>query len=443
MSPTFEYGLRYQKADVFTFAGLLSLAGGVYLLIFWFAPNIAPTRPTVIIIVLIGLGARAMFFGSTPIFEDDWYRYLWDGAVVNEGVNPYALAPARAMNIDITGRPVPLSDDPVIAKLQKLGAAEPHYPERIGYPFISTIYPPLAQAAFALSTKISPFNLDAWRAVLLGFDIISLWILLTILRRKNISALWAMLYWWNPIVIVTAFNAGHMDILMTPFLLGAVALAQFEKPRLAAVSLAGAIGVKLWPIILTPVLFRALNGDIKRIAATGAVLAITTAIIMFPMAQSFYARESGLIAYADGWRTNAFLFYFASEGAALIHENGPRVLRFLITAIVGAVALWMFFSRRAREIPLAGASSIIILFIFVIGPTGYPWYITWFVALAPLAPSIGIASFSVAIPMYYLRFVYTQSRTGEFFDFALTPIEFIPPILLTIWSLKRRRLWKV
>ena len=37
--------------------------------------------------------------------------------------------------------------------------------ERINYPGLTTVYPPVAQAAFALAYWLKPWSLDAWRLV--------------------------------------------------------------------------------------------------------------------------------------------------------------------------------------------------------------------------------------------------------------------------------------
>ncbi|TVS21020.1 MAG: hypothetical protein EA424_01035 [Planctomycetaceae bacterium] len=42
-----------------------------------------PTRwPTFGWVIVVGLGMRALMMPSTPMLETDFYRYLWDGAVL-------------------------------------------------------------------------------------------------------------------------------------------------------------------------------------------------------------------------------------------------------------------------------------------------------------------------------------------------------------------------
>ena len=60
-------------------------AGLVFLSMFWVIPRLVATRNVILCMLGIGLLLRLILFDSTPILEDDFYRYLWDGAVVVYG----------------------------------------------------------------------------------------------------------------------------------------------------------------------------------------------------------------------------------------------------------------------------------------------------------------------------------------------------------------------
>ncbi len=57
-------------------------------------PRLPVSRFLLAAMLLIGLLMRALLFDSYPVLEIDFYRYLWDGAVLANGFNPYALPPA-------------------------------------------------------------------------------------------------------------------------------------------------------------------------------------------------------------------------------------------------------------------------------------------------------------------------------------------------------------
>jgi len=81
----------------------------------------------------VALGLRLFLVFAPPVFSDDIYRYIWDGRIMNEGINPYRYAP---------------TDNELEAFRNKSW-------ERINHPELKTIYPPLAQLYFAIVTKIS------------------------------------------------------------------------------------------------------------------------------------------------------------------------------------------------------------------------------------------------------------------------------------------------
>src|SRR5687768_81156 len=81
--------------------------------------------------VAIALAAIAGFalVIAPSVLSEDVYRYVWDGRVLRHGISPYRYAP----------------DDPALAALRDEGW------RRINNPEIPTIYPPLAQALFAVA----------------------------------------------------------------------------------------------------------------------------------------------------------------------------------------------------------------------------------------------------------------------------------------------------
>ena len=91
------------------------------------------------------------------------------------------------------------------------------------------------------------------------------------LRTNARDQLWSSLYWWNPVVVLQGFGAGHMDLLLLPLMLGALLLAQRQKPVSASVALAGAAAVKLWPILLFPLIARPLLRQPIRLAMIKAI----------------------------------------------------------------------------------------------------------------------------------------------------------------------------
>ena len=442
ISPLYPYEKAPGWNKTVLFIGVLSVCGVLYGASFRILQRTRSSSWVLAAVVVLGLVARLSFFGSTPMFEDDWHRYLWDGAVVNAGLDPYAASPAQGMAVDLQGNAVAPSNDPGIARLQAVGAAHPHFPERVNYPYVTTIYPPLALGAFAAANMIAPFNLDAFRLVLLAADLATITLLIFLLRAYGRSPLWATLYWWNPIVIVAGFNAAHMDILLGPFLLAALAFATSCRPRLAAIGLAAAAGIKLWPIVLAPVVFRAWRKDTKEILLSGGLFGAALLIFTAPLFLSLQSQHSGLGAYASGWMTNSFLFSYATASLSVITEDGGRFIRLIIAGVVGAAACWFAFSQRGFATPLPRAMMLTVLLLFLLSPTGYPWYAIWFLLLAPFAPMAGVALLTALLPIYYLRFLMAANGWDLAFNYGFTLIEFGAPLLVLLYELRKNPPWR-
>ena len=442
ISPAFYYGSAPGGPITATFYALMTAAGAAYLFLFFILPHLRGRKILLAGALIVGLAVRALFFGSTPIYEDDWYRYLWDGAMVNAGVNPYSFPPADVFPLTPLSEAPPL-DHPRADDILAVASQNDHYPERVAYPYLSTIYPPVAQMFFAIAQKVRPFDLDGWRAVLLGVDMLGVAILLALLVHWRRSPFWALLYWWNPLLAVSAFNAGHMDILLTPFIAGAMLLTALNKPRIAAAALAGAAGVKFWPAMLAPILFRQWRRDPKTLAAIAGVFIAALIVVLGPMIAGLEPRTSGLAAYANDWLRNAFLFPLMTAVFETFSVDGDLYARGAVAMItLGVIAYYALAWRwRVKEPPadisMARHMLIAAAVLFFLSPTGYAWYAAWLFLFLPFAPFFGVGVLTLCLPIYYLRFYFENAGRGDIFNTYLTPIEFGAPLAVIAWTVYR------
>ena len=438
LSGAFVDDVHPHEAVILAFIAAMIGAGLAYLGLFRAVPGLADDRRTLAAAFLVGLALRVAFFGSTPIYEDDWNRYLWDGAVVAAGIDPYAHAPADASPVDAFGARAPATDDPSLQTLRGLSEANSDLHARINYPFVSTIYPPLAQAAFAAAHKIGPFDLDAWRLILLTADLAALALLLSALKAEGRNRLWALLYWWNPLLILTAYNSGHMDLLLAPFLIAALLWVRGGRPGLAALALAGAAAIKLWPLILAPVLFRRWRARPVILVQIAALLVGTSALLLAPMAIAFDPDRSGLSAFAQTWRVNTFLFPLIAAAADGFALDGDLWARRIVALLVIAASLGLGLRGSTDHARTAGMALAVTACLFFLAPTGYPWYAVWLCVFLPFAPSLGVAALAATLPLYYARFYMSSYGADAVFDAVLTPIQFGVPLALVAWEMRRR-----
>src|SRR5207249_308135 len=137
------------------------------------------------------------------LFDDDIWRYLWDGHVAARGANPYTSAPAD-----------PSADPSMDQLLATEASGQPDWETirgNINYPRIPTIYPPLAQMVFRASYWLAPGSVLAMKITVVGFDLLAYVFLILTLAELHESPAKSILYGWNPLVIKVFAGSGHID----------------------------------------------------------------------------------------------------------------------------------------------------------------------------------------------------------------------------------------
>ena len=412
---------------IFLAVGLMMTAGLAYMALPAVLARQAPTVRSIVAMVLVGLALRLVLLASVPILEIDYFRYLWDGGVLAAGLNPYAVAPA-----EVLAGTAPEA-------WQALGQAAGDTLEQINYPHLTTIYPSLAQGAFALAHWLEPWSLSALRLTLLGFELAGLALLLLLLRELGRSPLWAALYWWNPLVAKELINSAHMDALLVPVILGALLLAARGRGLWSSALLALAAGIKLWPALLLPSLLRPLWPRRLLVLAATALFAVLAALLLAPQVLTKLDGGAGLVAYAQGWERNDALFGLLRGATALLleafglfHWNAERLARALLAVILIGLSLGLNLRAAQSATILCQRTLFVVAALFLLSPTGYPWYFVWLAPLLAVVPVTGLLALTVMLPLYYLRFYFAERGQAEVFDTYVVWLEFAPVYLLLL-----------
>ena len=121
-----------------------------------------------------------------PFFEDDFYRYLWDGYRFATTGTPYGAAP-EAFFVD-PGVP----------------AALHRVLDGINNPDLPTIYAPTTQAVFLLGYWLHPGSVTALQSILVLVDLTTIALLLRLAPTRSV-----MLYAWCPLVVKEIAFTAH------------------------------------------------------------------------------------------------------------------------------------------------------------------------------------------------------------------------------------------
>lgn len=414
---------------------LVALLGVPGLLAVLAVPAWLRLQPTAIVfwsMVAVGLLMRLVWYGAPAPLEDDFYRYMWDGAVVAAGYNPYALSPGEAA----AGNGLSLALAPLARRATDVLA-------RVNFPEMTSIYPGFAQLAFAVAHVLAPFKLDGLRVVFLLADMAALWALLAIAKDLGRSPLIAALYWLNPLVVWSSHATVHSDALLPPLLLGTCLFAWRGRDVLSAALLAAAVGVKIWPVLLAPLLGRHMWERRRNMVAPALVFGLLSGLLLLPLGLSaLEGMRSGLVAYSDDWWNNNAAYSWVSYGVYHLFGESRlalRLLRFATAIGVGLLALHL--ARRPLQSldELLAAAMAIAAVLFYVSPAEFPWYALWFLGFAAALACRPLLLASATLAIYYCVFPLSAQGQLVVHSYYVAALHALPVWAWLAWERRQRR----
>lgn len=342
----------------------------------WIAGRRPPRRAALAVVFLVAAVARLLLVpGETPL-SNDVYRYVWDGRIQAEGINPYRYAPA----------------DPALAELRD----EEIY-AHLNREEVRTIYPPVAQGLFRLLYEIHPDSVTWTKLALVSLDLAAVGLLAWLLARLRRPPEWSIAYAWHPLAIFEIGSSGHVEGVAVLLVLLALHASLSRRAALAGV-LAGAAGlVKFYAAAVFPALLH----PGRRLVA-GAALAATAVLAYLP----FLGAGRGVLGYLPD--------YLEEEGVIsgtrfypldLVGAQGSAA-----AAVYGILAGFVLLGLAARYALAPGPSptgalALVVAALVLFTPT-YPWYALLAIALLPLGRGpVLLPAGAVALlwPLLYLH----------------------------------------
>ncbi len=397
--------LDHFTLEGYTFVGLLLIAFVAYSIVVILILN-KPSLSLWIIAVFTLLFRFPLLF-TPPTLSTDIWRYLWDGRLINEGVNPYQYR----------------VDAPELADLRT-----PLH-TRIEHQWMASPYPPVAQAVFATTYRIFPENARAMQIVFMGFDLLTALLLIQLLRLLGHPPAWVLIYAWNPMIVVEFAHGAHIDSLMTLSILLACYFQLKNQSRLSAFALAIATLTKFIPALLLPIFVP--RWGVKNTFLF--ILLISLAFLPFINAGLGLTSETegvGIFGaakiYASEWKTNDGLYYWLVETLKGRVDDplatGRALTRFILLAAGGLIFLKTYRQKDLDSLTLFSDAALLISLYLLLAFAMFPWYLTWLIALLPLLTlhknaaarlfAIAWLYFSAAVNLSYL-FYLDPTRPSE------------------------------
>lgn len=394
-----------------------------------------PTPFTWLAIILCGALLRLVWIGQVPPLDDDYFRYLWDGAVVANGLDPYRYGPSEFL--------AKTSGPDAYVRLAA-GKTVQDILDNVNFNDMRTIYPGVAQVAFALGYLLGPFKVDGLRLVFMAGEIATFVLLVRLLKETGRSPLWSALYWLNPFPAVMTIGIVHVDAIISPLVLGALLMHARGRPVWAVVLIGLGAGVKIWPLLLAPMVLWPLVRQPRRAVVATLVLGVVLLAVLGPVLWSTLRPGSGLTAYAHGWANNNAFYAWTLVGLKALFGQGEgieRALRLTLAAATSLIALAQAFRGQNTLDSILARGLIVAASVFYLSPAQFPWYAVWFLPLAALRGSWPLLLASAVLPFYYMFFPQWPVEHGSLFFYGIAFIHSLPVLGWLLYEAVARR-WR-
>ncbi|MCY2688536.1 polyprenol phosphomannose-dependent alpha 1,6 mannosyltransferase MptB [Salinimicrobium sp. TH3] len=402
----FAFAYNLERTDFFK---LLTLYGGLFFLSWKFFKM---QRYNLKILLAAAVIFRLLFLFAVPNLSQDFYRFIWDGRLLLEGINPYLMTPAEyfaAGNLPFLGA------QELYDGMGSLSAGNP------------TNYPPLNQLFFALAAFLggkSILGSVIWlRVFIIAADIGIFYLGRKILRNLNLPESNIFLYLLNPLIIIELTGNLHFEGVMLFFLLAALYLLQCQKWLFSALFFSCSIAVKLIPLMFLPLLFRRLGW--KRALVYYAATGIILLLFFLPFLSGVFAENffSSINLWFQKFEFNAGFYYvirwigYEVEGYNIISYAGPT-----LAGVVFVSILIMAILERNHKMRGLLTSMMFGMFIYLsLATTVHPWYLATPLVLSVFTRYKFVHVWSLMVVLSY--FAYSQAGFQE--NLWLVAVEYV------------------
>jgi alpha-1,6-mannosyltransferase len=315
---------------------------------------------SITLIFIFGMIFRATLLPTVPSTSDDVYRYIWEGKLVFHGENPFAKAP----------------NSPELDHLHT-----DQFPDLVTYKDMTTIYPAAAQVIFMLSYMISGESDLGLKLIYLLAEILTFIFLIKILELRKLNRNLLLVYSWLPLPIMEYFVNSHIDVVGISFFVMFIYFMLKDKYLAAVLPFAISVLIKLYPLMIFPLLMKKLR--LKNFIIFSSILMFLIIAGMFPFIPTERSVNASLFTYLSTWSFNGS---FYSLFNLIFNESTARsIVLVLLMVAVGNIAI------RYNDF-LKGVYGVWICFI-MFAATLYPWYLGWAAALNPMFGYYSLFSF--------------------------------------------------
>ena len=345
-------------------------------------PESTPNQPHLkaLLWVLIAGVLSRLFLIDTPAFTThDVQRYLWDGAVAINGLDPYRVAP----------------DSPLAQTLRSIW---PTPAEHAAYP---TLYPPGALALFAFSALAGKTGgIWCWKILVTVASIVTLLIGYRWLIRRGTPQYLPLLA-LSPLLLLETGVGAHVDAFSALAVIAALYAFETGKRGMAGILIGLGALIKLLPLVLLlPFSIYLLRARRVRQTCTIIVGALGTVAIGYGVALLLHLRPVGSIGLLfQRWRFGSPL-YAALEANFSMQTAAALALICLLTLL--AASAWHAWRAATRQdLDISISVQLALAAPLLVSPVTFPWYLCAFLPALLMRPRFSTLLWVSAVPLSY------------------------------------------
>jgi len=344
-------------------------------------------QSTLLIVIVFAALFRLSILFTPPLLSDDVYRYVWDGRVQSQGINPYKYIPA---------------DD----SLKSLRDTE-IYPKINRRDWAPTMYPPGAEALFLLTTRASE-SVTWMKATMVAFEGITIWAIIALLASFGLPAQRVLIYAWHPLLVWEFAGSGHLDGIVIAFIALSLLACRRRLDGTTGLLLGCATMVKFFPAILFPALYRRWNWRMP------AAFLATILVAYLPYIGIGAGRVLGYLPgyMAEEGMTSGDRYFILALARRLSGVQIPQTVffAFAVCALL-SIAISSLIKRNQDEMAAVHQAFALALSFTVLLSPRYPWYFAWLVPFLCFVPAISI--FYLTVASFTLYGLWLNSSAGS------------------------------
>ena len=390
---SFAYDL--ERSD---FIKLISLYGALFFIAYLF---IQKFQLDFWFLASLGIIFRLIFILAIPNLSQDFYRFLWDGRLMAQGISPYLFTPEMYFESTLQLRSIPgllsgaeMTMHQAYQLYGGMGALNASH---------FSNYPPVNQFFFTIAALIAGKSIlgsvIVLRIIMILADVGILYYGKKLLKRLHLPINNIFWYFLNPLIIIELTGNLHFEGVMLFILIWGLYLLLKGKWLWSAVIIGISVSVKLLPLLFLPLFINYFSNSkmisqvskirevpfkksLKFYSVAGATIILT--FLPFHSSEFIHNFFSTIALWFQNFEFNASVYYiirwigFQIVGWNIIETVGKILPILVLLFVLGLVFFNMPTKNEERNKTrqkLLTAMLFAVSFYFLLSTTVHPWYI--------------------------------------------------------------------